>query len=108
MQAQQRGWAAGDRFGFAVQATGSRPPRGQAAGTAASTLGVDLICHRIAPGDGALTDVRGRRAEAYGVGAVGVVLARPDGVVAWHTREGVTLGEQGWTLEAVSRTVLAR
>lgn len=96
--------------GFVLLAGAEGGSWAEAAETAASALGVDLAFHRVALAaeGGALTDVQSRWAEAYGVGAAGAVLVRPDGIVAWRTREGVPVGEQGTALEAVLRTVLAR
>ncbi|WP_329239533.1 FAD-dependent monooxygenase (plasmid) [Streptomyces sp. NBC_00111] len=96
--------------GFVLLAGAEGGSWAEAAATAASELGLDLTFHHIAPaaGEGALTDVEGRWAEAYGVGAAGAVLVRPDGIVAWRTREGVPAGERGRALGGVLRAVLAR
>jgi putative polyketide hydroxylase len=48
---------------------------------AARAFGV--TCHRIGPG-GDLHDVHDRWSSAYGVGAAGAVLIRPDGFIAWR------------------------
>ncbi|HEX7660191.1 MAG TPA: hypothetical protein VF444_12010, partial [Pseudonocardiaceae bacterium] len=50
----------------------------------------------------ALVDSAGRAAMAYGIGADGVSLVRPDGVVAW--RCGTVVDDP----EAALRTVLTR
>ncbi|WP_170994604.1 FAD-dependent monooxygenase [Streptomyces sp. BPSDS2] len=96
--------------GFVLLAGAEGGSWAEAAGTAASELGMDLAFHRIAlnGGGSALTDARGLWAEAYGVGSTGAVLVRPDGIVAWRTGEGVPVGEQGRALVAALRAVLAR
>ncbi|GJF27398.1 hypothetical protein KNE206_00980 [Kitasatospora sp. NE20-6] len=69
-------------------------------------LGVPLTVHRVGPG---LELEQGPEpgpdfAEAYGIGAEGAVLVRPDGFVAWRSAESV--GEPEAVLEAVLRSVL--
>jgi putative polyketide hydroxylase len=74
-----------------------------AARAAAGRAGVTLDVLRI--GDG-LRDPSGGWAEAYGVGADGAVLVRPDGVVAW--RSPATRDEPGAVLDDVLKALLAR
>ncbi|MGH6858977.1 MAG: FAD-dependent monooxygenase [Phyllobacterium sp.] len=60
----------------------------QAAAKAASDrLGMPIACHSFGP-SGDLHDPGGRWPEAYGVEAEGAVLVRPDGFVAWRSRNG--------------------
>jgi 2-polyprenyl-6-methoxyphenol hydroxylase-like FAD-dependent oxidoreductase len=61
-------------------------PDGQAWVDAVTALPADLPlqAHRVAP-DGSAVDAEGRFREAYGTGAEGAVIVRPDGVVGWRT-----------------------
>jgi 2-polyprenyl-6-methoxyphenol hydroxylase-like FAD-dependent oxidoreductase len=52
----------------------------------AAAMGIPLKAHRIAS-DGDLTNPDGRFEQTVGIGARGVLLLRPDGVVGWRTRE---------------------
>ncbi|MEU4744213.1 FAD-dependent monooxygenase [Actinosynnema sp. NPDC023658] len=58
----------------------------EAADAVAGRVGLDLACHRIG---GRLHDVEGVFPVRYGVGRDGAVLVRPDGMVAWRTRDAV-------------------
>lgn len=78
-------------------------PWADAARAAADRAGVTLDVLRI--GDG-LRDPSGGWAEAYGVGADGAVLVRPDGVVAW--RSPAARDEPGAVLDDVLKALLAR
>jgi putative polyketide hydroxylase len=57
-----------------------------AAGQSALARTFPLHCYRIAP-DGDLRDVENRWQTAYGVSAEGAVLIRPDGFIAWRSRD---------------------
>ncbi|MFG2986830.1 FAD-dependent oxidoreductase [Streptomyces sp. NPDC048258] len=96
--------------GFVLLAGADGGSWADAAGAAATALGVDLAFHRIAPAadGGALADPEGRWAAAYGVAASGAVLVRPDGIVAWRTPAVIPAGEQGAALTAALRRILAR
>ncbi|WP_420168922.1 FAD-dependent monooxygenase [Streptomyces violaceoruber] len=96
--------------GFVLLAGADGGSWAEAAGEAAAGLGVGITFHRVAPdaGEGRPVDVHGRWAEAYGVGAAGAVLVRPDGIVAWRSRDGMPGGAGGRALTAALRTVLAR
>ncbi|MBT2493462.1 FAD-dependent oxidoreductase [Streptomyces sp. ISL-96] len=82
----------------------------RAASAAGSALGVAVDFHSIATTarSGGLTDPVGAWADAYGVGATGAVLVRPDGIVAWRAADAVSSEEQGAALEAALRRILAR
>jgi putative polyketide hydroxylase len=54
--------------------------------------GFNLPCFRIGQG-GDLTDVAGRFAHTYGVGPDDAVLVRPDGFIAWRSRNAGTKPE---------------
>lgn len=59
-------------------------PWAEAAVAAAQALGVAVRAHRVGPGTG-LLDADGAFAAAYGVGADGAALVRPDRFVAWRS-----------------------
>lgn len=50
-------------------------------------LSVSLVCHSFGP-DGDLRDLDERWPSAYGIGACGAVLVRPDGFVGWREHDG--------------------
>ena len=58
------------------------------------------------PEDAELTDVDGRFVDLHGVTPRGAVLVRPDGFVAWRSREGVP--DPGGVLRSVLTTTLDR
>ncbi|MFE1753265.1 FAD-dependent oxidoreductase [Streptomyces anandii] len=72
---------------------------------AAERAGLTLDVLRVG-GDGALGDPSGAWGPAYGVGAEGAVLVRPDGVVAW--RSPTAAGEPDAVLDDVLKALLAR
>jgi 2-polyprenyl-6-methoxyphenol hydroxylase-like FAD-dependent oxidoreductase len=74
-----------------------------AARSAADAAGVGLDAYRVGTD---LADPAGRFAELFGTGAEGAVLLRPDGFVAWRTREGGVNAAS--TLAGVLGHVLAR
>jgi putative polyketide hydroxylase len=84
-------------------------PRGEAWGSAAQgaaeALGVDVDAYRVGSG-GDLGDPDGGFAEVYGMGADGAVLVRPDGFIAWRTKEACDDAEA--ELADVLGRVLAR
>jgi hypothetical protein len=55
-------------------------------GAAWNDAAAGLSVHRVGE-DGDLQDTEGRFADAYGIGADGAVLLRPDGFVAWRSRD---------------------
>ncbi|MFF2963488.1 FAD-dependent monooxygenase [Streptomyces sp. NPDC057963] len=72
----------------------------------AAAAGLDLGVHRIG-GDGAGTgDPTAGWERAAGIGACGALLARPDGFVAWRSRDGAP--DPGRSLSAVLSAVLDR
>ncbi|GGS66593.1 FAD-dependent oxidoreductase [Planobispora rosea] len=75
----------------------------RAAAAVADRLGVRLTPYRIG---GDLTDPAGVWERRYGVRADGAVLVRPDGYVAWRSREAA--GDPEGALEGVLTRVLAR
>jgi 2-polyprenyl-6-methoxyphenol hydroxylase-like FAD-dependent oxidoreductase len=71
--------------GFVLLAGAGGGAWSEAAERAAGDAGVAIETHR----DGAdFRDPAGRFAELYGVGEEGATLVRPDGFVAWRTRQG--------------------
>ncbi len=73
-----------------------------AARVIAARLGLDLKAFRIAP-DGDARDTEGTWTDTAGVGDHGALLVRPDGFVAWRTREAARDGEA--VLEGVLRGI---
>jgi 2-polyprenyl-6-methoxyphenol hydroxylase-like FAD-dependent oxidoreductase len=71
----------GDRFVLLAGPTGQ--PWCDAATAAAEDLGVPLTAYRVAP-DGVLVDAGSSFPHAFGTGADGAVLVRPDGVIGWR------------------------
>ena len=49
-------------------------------------LGVPLSAYRVGPG-GDVEDADGAFAAAYGIGPGGATLVRPDGFIAWRSRD---------------------
>jgi len=84
-------------------------PQGQRWLDAASQVGVAVGCpvsgHRVAP-DGDLVDKGKTFAQAYGLGADGAVLVRPDAVVAWRAPSDAA--DPRVALEEALRRVLFR
>ena len=69
--------------GFVLLAGPTGQPWCDAAAAAAGDLGVPLTAYRVAP-DGALVDAGSSFPHAFGTGADGAVLVRPDGVIGWR------------------------
>jgi hypothetical protein len=84
-------------------------PEGQAwcraADHAGSALGVRVPAYRVAA-DGDLVDPGGAFADAFGIGLDGVVILRPDGVLAWKMASSVAEPER--EIEGAVRRILAR
>lgn len=59
---------------------------GESAGMAAQSLKIDLDIHRVSANG--LADLSGGFLPAYGIAPSGAVLVRPDGFVAWRSRNG--------------------
>ncbi|MCD9880914.1 FAD-dependent monooxygenase, partial [Streptomyces guryensis] len=100
-----------DLFGsrFVLLAGADGQSWADAARTAGARLDVALDVHRItADGDEGPADPGGRWADAYGVTAGGAVLVRPDGIVAWRSRDALPAGERAAALTSALRRVLAR
>ncbi|WIX82205.1 hypothetical protein QRX50_16320 [Amycolatopsis carbonis] len=57
-----------------------------AATAAAESTGIALDVHRVGRAD-SFTDTTGGFCAAYGIGSTGLVLVRPDGVVAWRASD---------------------
>ncbi|MFD7127118.1 MULTISPECIES: FAD-dependent oxidoreductase [Streptomyces] len=78
----------------------------------AAGAGPVVDAYRVVPGGsappGCLTDPGRRWAGAYGVGARGAVLVRPDGFVAWRSRGGPPASGAEAVLSEVLGRVLAR
>ncbi|HEY9473377.1 MAG TPA: FAD-dependent monooxygenase [Mycobacteriales bacterium] len=70
--------------GFALLAGSDGQPWCEAAAKAAASLGVPLEAHRVGAG-GRLGDQGGAFESAFGIGAGGAVIVRPDAVLAWHS-----------------------
>ncbi|HSS52339.1 MAG TPA: FAD-dependent monooxygenase, partial [Thermoanaerobaculia bacterium] len=88
--------------GFALLAGPAAHDWCAAARAIAARLGLDLKAFRIAP-DGDASDTEGTWTGIAGVGDRGALLVRPDGFVAWRTREPAADGEA--VLEGVLREV---
>ncbi|WP_422125639.1 hypothetical protein [Streptomyces caatingaensis] len=73
------------------------------AAAAATSLGVKVTAHRVG---GELQDHDDAFAAAYGIGAAGAVLVRPDGFVAWRAEDRSP--EPGRELERALARILAR
>ncbi|WP_033324692.1 FAD-dependent monooxygenase [Streptomyces yerevanensis] len=96
--------------GFVLMAGQDGGSWAEAAEAAAAESGAHFTFHRIAAtaqDDGALADPDGLWNAAYGVGADGAVLVRPDGIVAWRSRGGVPAGDWSAALIAALRRILA-
>ena len=78
-----------DLFGpeFVVLAGPAGEPWCQAARRAAGERGIGLSAYRVGP-SGDLIDPAGQWPCLAGVGTDGALLVRPDGFVAWRTRDG--------------------
>ena len=76
-----------------VLLTGSDGGWREAARRIASHASSALRCYRFGAG-GNLGDPDDRGPDAFGVDANGAVLVRPDGFVAWRSREGIAEPEQ--------------
>jgi hypothetical protein len=63
----------------------------EAGASAAAALGVPLAAYRVGPG-GDVEDTGGAFTAAYGIGPGGATLVRPDGFVAWRSRDGGDVG----------------
>jgi 2-polyprenyl-6-methoxyphenol hydroxylase-like FAD-dependent oxidoreductase len=72
--------------GFVVLAGSAGAAWRRAGDEAAAALGVPVAVHQVG-GGGDLGAGEGRFEEVYGTGAEGAALVRPDGFVAWRTRE---------------------
>jgi 2-polyprenyl-6-methoxyphenol hydroxylase-like FAD-dependent oxidoreductase len=59
---------------------------------AAANIGIELNILR--PGDGQLEDPTGSLCRTHGIGTDGCLLIRPDGVVAWRSRDGAGAAER--------------
>jgi 2-polyprenyl-6-methoxyphenol hydroxylase-like FAD-dependent oxidoreductase len=91
--------------GFLVLAGANGEDWRLAAGEASSRLGVRVDAYRVG-GDGQLGDPGGRFAEAYGTGAEGAVLVRPDGFIAWRAKAASE--KPGEALTGALARILAR
>jgi hypothetical protein len=76
-----------------------------AAADLATATALPLVAHVVGP-EGPVVDVEGRFAAAFGTGAQGATLLRPDGVVAWRTGQAVE--DPRAVLDDVVRRVLCR
>jgi len=77
-----------------------------AAMASAKVLGVPLAAYVI-DGEGGLSDPSLRWADVFGVGDVGAVLVRPDGIVAWRSTADADSGAKDF-LRAMNRLLARR
>jgi putative polyketide hydroxylase len=76
-----------------------------AAREVAAATNIGVACHRIGPGQH-LRALDGQWTATYGIGNDGAVLIRPDGFIAWRSREAAQ--DAGATLRDVLGRLLAR
>jgi 2-polyprenyl-6-methoxyphenol hydroxylase-like FAD-dependent oxidoreductase len=90
--------------GFVLMAGPGSEPWCSSALRAAESLGVPLELRIV--GGPELDDPEGRFAEVYGVSAVGAVIVRPDGIVAWRAVDATGVSAQA--IRDVLATLVAR
>jgi 2-polyprenyl-6-methoxyphenol hydroxylase-like FAD-dependent oxidoreductase len=91
--------------GFVLLAGPAGQPWCDSAAAVADDLGVRLTAYRVAP-DGALVDAGSSFPEAFGTGADGAVLVRPDGVIGW--RATASAADASREVERAMRLLLFR